>query len=299
MKKVYSRVIRLCKHDDGIENLGVWKTFEKARLNCSMMGESNADNGYSYPFYFDEIQHVHFDESNNLIYAIFSTPSNGIKGSAVCVYDVESLENAFKGPFKHQKSKDSIWEPYNEPIQSNKCGGVNNKDSKENTKYVDSSKFQLKDLSVQPLYNRPMLVLQNKRLTKLTVDNVLTKNEEIIRVLFLSTEDNTILKYMLLNFLDFDDSFNKIKPTNIQITPTLCLLEEMEIFESNSKMNLPNLINNLVFVKQQRSKESPRLVRPTRNLLIATKYNLIKMPVANCESHTNYFSCLSLMDPYW
>ena len=72
-KKIYSRVIRLCKHDDGIENLGVWKTFEKARLNCSMSSE--ADNENNYPFYFDEIQHVHFDEANSLIYAIFSTQS--------------------------------------------------------------------------------------------------------------------------------------------------------------------------------------------------------------------------------
>ena len=43
-----------------------------------------------------------------------------MKGSAVCVYDVNSLEKAFNGPFKHQKSKDSIWEPYNQPIESYK-----------------------------------------------------------------------------------------------------------------------------------------------------------------------------------
>ena len=146
-----------------------------------------------------------------------------------------------------------------------------------------------------------MLVLPNKRLLKLTVDNVITKNEKMIRVLFLATEDNTILKYMLINFLDHDESFNKIKPTNTQLSPTLCLLEEMEIFESNSKLNAPNLINNLVFLVENSNahKDSSRFVRSSRNLLIATKYNLIKMPVANCESHTNYFSCLSLMDPYW
>ncbi len=180
------------------------------------------------------------------------------------------------------------------------CGGSNNNQNAK-SKYIDSNKFQLKHLSVQPLYNRPMLVLPNKRLLKLTVDNVITKNENMIRVLFLATEDNTILKYMLINFLDHDESFNKIKPTNTQLSPTLCLLEEMEIFESNSKLNAPNLINNLVFLVENSNahKDSSRFVRSSRNLLIATKYNLIKMPVANCESHTNYFSCLSLMDPYW
>ena len=42
--------------------------------------------------------------------------SNGVKGSAVCVYDVNSLEAAFNGPFKHQKAQDSIWEPLNKPV---------------------------------------------------------------------------------------------------------------------------------------------------------------------------------------
>ncbi len=45
---------------------------------------------------------------------------NGVKGSAVCVYDVNSLEKAFNGPFQHQKSKDSIWEPTNDQIQTAK-----------------------------------------------------------------------------------------------------------------------------------------------------------------------------------
>lgn len=265
-EKVYSRVIRLCKHDQGINNLGIWKSFEKARLNCSVASDSD-----DFPFYFEEIQDIHFDEENQLIYAIFATPSNAIKGSAVCVYDVAALDAAFNGPFKHQKRKDSIWEPYTEPLESYKCGSHHDNIS------TNSNKFQLKDLSVQPLYGRPILALANTRLLKITVDNVLTKSENLIRVLFLATEHNTIHKYMLLNFLD-----NSIKSTQ----PALCLLEEIEIFDSNSKSNLINSINNLV------------LFKPSRDLLIATKFNVIKMPLAQCDMHTNYFSCLSLMDPY-
>jgi hypothetical protein len=38
---------------------------------------------------------------------------NGIRNSAVCAYDVNSIEAAFSGPFQHQKTKDSIWTPFN------------------------------------------------------------------------------------------------------------------------------------------------------------------------------------------
>ena len=70
--------MRLCKYDQGVDN--VWKSFEKARLNCSVPGgglndtQNNYNRNQQYPFYFDEIQHVHFDKQNNLIYAIFTTP---------------------------------------------------------------------------------------------------------------------------------------------------------------------------------------------------------------------------------
>jgi semaphorin 5 len=105
---VYSRVVRLCKYDQGIENYDVWQSFEKARLNCSVPAKS----GSKFPFGFEEIENVHFDSRRNLIYAIFTTPPNGVKGSAVCVYDVQALEKAFDGPFKHQKSQTSVWEPF-------------------------------------------------------------------------------------------------------------------------------------------------------------------------------------------
>ena len=51
-KTVFSRVARVCKHDDGgpNKNKNMWTSFLKARLNCSVPGD--------YPFYFNEIQSV-------------------------------------------------------------------------------------------------------------------------------------------------------------------------------------------------------------------------------------------------
>jgi hypothetical protein len=75
-ERIYSRVVRLCKHDQGSANYNVWKSFEKARLSCFIPGsDGNETTGHKkYPFHFDEIQNVHFDESQKLVYALFTTP---------------------------------------------------------------------------------------------------------------------------------------------------------------------------------------------------------------------------------
>lgn len=72
--------MRLCKYDQGIENIMIWRNYEKARLNCSITSSKfdNSNNYFTadneYPFYFDEIQHIYFDKRKNLVYAIFTTP---------------------------------------------------------------------------------------------------------------------------------------------------------------------------------------------------------------------------------
>ncbi len=134
------------------------------------------------------------------------------------------------------------------------------------------------------------MVLPNKRISKIIVDNVLTKHQNNIEVLFLATETNTILKYMLLNL---EIALNNLNNRNVN--PLVCHLEEIEIFESNLKGKL-NLINNLVLFDNLYEKTNNE--RSERSVLIATSVNFLKMPVANCKAQTNYFSCLSLMDPY-
>ncbi len=69
-KRIYSRIGRVCKNDNGgqlyyREN---WTSFIKSRLNCSIPG--------LFPFYFDELQSVDWLESSDVptIYATFNTP---------------------------------------------------------------------------------------------------------------------------------------------------------------------------------------------------------------------------------
>lgn len=65
---IYSRIARVCKNDAGGDQMlrDNWTSFLKARLNCSLPGD--------YPYYFDEIQGMTYAESENVLYATFSTP---------------------------------------------------------------------------------------------------------------------------------------------------------------------------------------------------------------------------------
>lgn len=105
-KSVYSRVARICKRDTGGKNIlnKNWATYLKARLNCSIPGD--------YPFYFNEIQSVYkIPGDDRMFYAVFTTPMNGLCGSAVCAFSLDSINEVFNGKFKEQETSSSSWLP--------------------------------------------------------------------------------------------------------------------------------------------------------------------------------------------
>lgn len=105
-KSIYSRVARVCKKDTGGKNIlsKNWASFLKARLNCSIPGE--------FPFYFNEIQDIYkHPEDDQKFYAVFTTSMNGLTGSAVCTFSLESIQEVFNGKFKEQTTSSSAWLP--------------------------------------------------------------------------------------------------------------------------------------------------------------------------------------------
>ncbi|XP_075588237.1 semaphorin-2A-like isoform X3 [Dermatophagoides farinae] len=105
-KAIYSRVARVCKRDTGGKNIlnKNWASFLKARLNCSIPGE--------FPFYFNEIQSVYkYPGDDRKFYAVFSTSTNGLMGSAICTFSLNKIEEVFYGKFKEQSTSSSAWLP--------------------------------------------------------------------------------------------------------------------------------------------------------------------------------------------
>ncbi|NXT30132.1 SEM6B protein, partial [Syrrhaptes paradoxus] len=113
-KVVVSRVARVCKNDMGGSQRVLekqWTSFLKARLNCSVPGDSH--------FYFNVI-HAVTDilqlDGRPVVLALFSTPPNSIPGSAVCAFDMTQVAAVFEGRFREQKSPESIWTPVPEDM---------------------------------------------------------------------------------------------------------------------------------------------------------------------------------------
>ncbi|KAK1339028.1 hypothetical protein QTO34_019700 [Cnephaeus nilssonii] len=104
---VYSRVARICKNDMGGSQRVLekhWTSFLKARLNCSVPGDSF--------FYFDVLQSItNIMQINGIptVVGVFTTQLNSIPGSAVCAFSMDDIEKVFKGRFKEQKTPDSVW----------------------------------------------------------------------------------------------------------------------------------------------------------------------------------------------
>uniref|UniRef100_I3LZ35 Semaphorin 6A n=1 Tax=Ictidomys tridecemlineatus TaxID=43179 RepID=I3LZ35_ICTTR len=179
-KVVFSRVAQVCKNDMGGSQRVLekqWTSFLKARLNCSVPGDSH--------FYFNILQAVTDViriNGHDVVLATFSTPYNSIPGSAVCAYDMLDIANVFTGRFKEQKSPDSTWTPVpDERVPKPRPGCCAGSSSLE--KYATSNEFPddtlnfikthpLMDEAVPSIINRPWFLrtMVRYRLTKIAVD---------------------------------------------------------------------------------------------------------------------------------
>ncbi|KAK2118210.1 Semaphorin-6A [Saguinus oedipus] len=231
-KVVFPRVAQVCKNDMGGSQRVLekqWTSFLKARLNCSVPGDSH--------FYFNILQAVtdviHIN-GRDVVLATFSTPynrcaqlTNGcslkrcrcfkhqlvtsrgafIPGSAVCAYDMLDIASVFTGRFKEQKSPDSTWTPVpDERVPKPRPGCCAGSSSLE--KYATSNEFPddtlnfikthpLMDEAVPSIFNRPWFLrtMVRYRLTKIAVDTAAGPYQNHT-VVFLGSEKGIILKFL-------------------------------------------------------------------------------------------------------
>ncbi|KAF2352733.1 Sema domain [Trinorchestia longiramus] len=277
-KLVYSRVARVCKKDRGGEPAmyqNLWTTFLKARLNCSVPGE--------FPFYFDEIQStsdvvdgLYNGEPHSLVYAIFNTPPNSIPGSAVCVFSMKDIQEAFAGRFKQQETVNSNWLPVPamkvpEP-RPGECVNDSRTLPERNLNFAKT--HPLMDEAVPAFYNRPLLVKASFdfKLSKLAVDpQVPLLKSGFVDVLFLATDSGVILKMI-----------NALAPhTNEQVESVI--IEEIHLFDK------PTPVSNLQLAQQTTG---------DTKLIVITDDAVTAVPLHRCGRATSCSECVGLQDPY-
>uniref|UniRef100_A0A8C0YJ87 Semaphorin 6D n=1 Tax=Cyprinus carpio carpio TaxID=630221 RepID=A0A8C0YJ87_CYPCA len=200
-KAVYSRVARICKNDMGGSQRVLekhWTSFVKARLNCSVPGESF--------FYFDVLQAITDIININgvpSVVGVFTTQLNSIPGSAVCSFSMADIEKAFHGRFKEQKTADSV------------VTGMWLMDLYETLQFIKS--HPLMDASVPSIGDEPWFTKTRVRyrLTALTVDNTAGPQKNYT-VVFIGSEAGIVLKVLA-----------KTSPLSLNDS---ILLEEIDVF---------------------------------------------------------------------
>ncbi|XP_048418541.1 sema domain, transmembrane domain (TM), and cytoplasmic domain, (semaphorin) 6D, like isoform X4 [Stegostoma tigrinum] len=284
-KAVYSRVARICKNDMGGSQRVLekhWTSFLKARLNCSVPGDSF--------FYFDVLQSVtDITEINGspVIVGVFTTQLNSIPGSAVCAFNMEDIEKSFKGRFKEQKTPDSVWTAVPEDRVPNPrpgcCAGDGPAESyKVSIDFPDETlsfikSHPLMDSAVPSLIEEPWFTKTRVRyrLTAIAIDNAAGPRQNYT-VTFIGSEAGMVLKVL-----------TKTSPRSLNDS---ILLEEMDVFNP-LKCNTASEDDRKVLGLQ--------IDKDHHALFVAFSSCVIRVPLSHCEHYgTCKKACIGSRDPY-
>ncbi|MBN3296341.1 SEM6D protein, partial [Amia calva] len=284
-KAVYSRVARICKNDVGGSQRVLekhWTSFVKARLNCSVPGESF--------FYFDVLQSItDIIEINGIptVIGVFTTQLNSIPGSAVCAFSMADIEKVFRGRFKEQKTPDSVWTAFPEDKlprpRPGCCAGHGLAEAyKTSIEFPDETLLFIKshplmDSAVPSVSEEPWFTKTRVRyrLTAVTVDNSAGPYQNYT-IVFIGSEAGVVLKVLAKsNPFSLNDSV---------------LLEEIDVF------NRAKCISNS---EEDRRVLSLHLDKENHGLFVAFSSCVIRIPLSRCERHsTCHKSCIASRDPY-
>ncbi|XP_053720996.1 sema domain, transmembrane domain (TM), and cytoplasmic domain, (semaphorin) 6D, like isoform X5 [Synchiropus splendidus] len=283
-KVVYSRVARVCKNDNGGSQRVLekhWTSFVKARLNCSVPGESF--------FYFDVLQSITDITMNGApaVVGVFTTQMNSIPGSAVCAFSMADIEKVFMGRFKEQKTADSVWTPFPEDkLPSPRpgcCAGQGSASSISSSVGFPDATLQfikshpLMDASVPSIGDEPWYTKTRVRyrLTALAVDNEAGphKNHTVV---FIGAESGVILKVLA--------------KTSATALNDSVLLEEIDVF--NKDKCLSNREDDKRVLSMHVDKDA-------HSLYVAFSSCVIRIPLSRCERHSScHKACIASRDPY-
>ncbi|XP_030312675.1 semaphorin-6D isoform X5 [Calypte anna] len=284
-KAVYSRVARICKNDMGGSQRVLekhWTSFLKARLNCSVPGDSF--------FYFDVLQSItDIIEINGVptVVGVFTTQLNSIPGSAVCAFSMDDIEKVFKGRFKEQKTPDSVWTAVPEDKVPKPRPGCCAKHGlaeayKTSIDFPDETlsfikSHPLMDSAVPSVIEEPWFTKTRVRyrLTAIAVDHAAGPYQNYT-VIFVGSEAGIVLKILA-----------KTRPFSLNDS---VLLEEIEAY-NHAKCNAES--------EEDRRVISLQLDRDHHALFVAFSSCVIRLPLSRCERHGSCKkACIASRDPY-
>ncbi|KAE8633353.1 hypothetical protein XENTR_v10001857 [Xenopus tropicalis] len=273
-KLLIPRVARVCKGDQGgLRTLQKkWTSFLKAKLICH-----SSENNLIFNVVSDVFILKHSDSSEPKIYGVFTSHLNNVGLSAVCAYNVSTVEEVFaKGKYMHSatvEQSNTKWVRYNGEVPKPRPGACINNEARA-MNYTSSLNLPdmtlqfvkdhpLMDDSVSPVGNKPKLVLRDVIYTQIVVDRVKALDGNSYDIMFLSTDKGILHKA-------------------VSQDAEMRIIEEIVLFPHLQPVQTLLLSN----------KEGKRFIYAGSNT------GVVQSPLAFCEKFTSCKDCILTRDPY-
>uniref|UniRef100_A0A3P8T0H4 Semaphorin-1A n=1 Tax=Amphiprion percula TaxID=161767 RepID=A0A3P8T0H4_AMPPE len=272
-KLVVSRVARVCKGDlGGLRTLQrKWTSFLKARMDCPVL-ESQLPYIIQDTYrWCDPEQHW----KHCLFYAIFTPQSDTSDLSGVCAYRVSDISRVFEeGKYKNPVPVETSfvkWVMYSGEVPVPRPGACINNEARKvgitQTLDLPDRTLQfvkdkpLMDQAIQPIGEKPLLVRRGAKFTRVIVNQVQATDGEKYHVMFIGTEEGTLLKAVNYNGEMF-------------------IIEEVQLFQPPVSIKILQFSN------------------VTGQLYAGSDYGAAQVPLATCERSLSCVDCVLARDPY-
>ncbi|XP_034744516.1 semaphorin-4E [Etheostoma cragini] len=272
-KLVVSRVARVCKGDLGGQRTlqKKWTSFLKARMDCPVL-ESQL------PYVIQDTDRScdpHQPWKDCLFYSVFTPQSDTSDLSAVCAYRVSDISRVFaEGKYKTPVPVETSfvkWVMYSGDVPVPRPGACINNEARKGgiTQTLDLPDRTLQfikdrplmDQAIQPIGGKPVLVRKGATFTRIIVNQVQAADGEKYRVMFIGTEEGTLLKAV-----NYDGE--------------MFIIEEVKIFEPPEPIKILKFSN------------------VTGQLYAGSDYGAAQIPLATCGRSSSCIDCVLARDPY-
>ncbi|XP_048875671.1 semaphorin-4D isoform X1 [Brienomyrus brachyistius] len=271
-KLLIPRIARVCKGDLGGQRTlqKKWTTFLKAKLVCSMP-ELN--------FVFNVVHDVFIlkmdDWKESIIYGVFTSQWGNVGLSAVCAYNMSTVEDVFsKGKYMQKATVEQShtkWVRFNGVTPSPRPGAcINNNNRMQNI----NSSLHLPDKTLQfikdhplledpvlPIGNGPRLIAKDVNYTQIAVERVQALDTNLYDVIFTATDKGFLYKSVIYG--------NEVHT-----------VEEVQLLRNSEP------IKTLLLSSQGRF------------LYAGSDTGVVQAPTAFCEKYSSCEDCVLARDPY-
>ncbi|XP_060618011.2 semaphorin-4D [Anolis sagrei] len=273
-KLMIPRIARVCKGDQGGHRTlqKKWTSYLKTRLLCSMP-EKN--------LFFNIVNDVFILKTPSLkepvIYGVFTPQLNNVGLSAVCAYNISTVEDVFtKGKYMQSTTVEQShtkWLRYNGEIPKPRPGACINKEARaekiNTTLNLPDKTLQfvkdhpLMDDSVMPIGDRPRLVKRDVKYTQIVVDQVRALNGTLYDVMFISTDRGALHKA-----ISYENGMH--------------IIEEIQLFPNFEPIQT-------LLLSSKKGKQY---------LYAGSNAGVVQSSVAFCEKYSSCVDCVLARDPY-